>query len=155
MALGEYRAARGAGSPGLVLIKIGTGIGVGLISGGRLHRGAQGSAGDIGHVGLTGSVPGAEQVVCRCGNVGCLEVLVGGTALARDATAAARQGRGEHLVARLAQLLITGLVAKIAKPKGSSAWNVSRQSPLHPPPGRRSGQQGYPQWTNKRLTNIR
>ncbi|MFP5071289.1 ROK family protein [Pseudonocardia nantongensis] len=103
MALGEYRAGRGAGSPDLVLVKIGTGIGAGLISGGRLHRGAQGSAGDIGHVGLTGSVPGAEQVVCRCGNVGCLEALVGGTALARDATAAAQDGRGEHLVVRLAQ----------------------------------------------------
>ncbi|RZT85743.1 glucokinase-like ROK family protein [Pseudonocardia sediminis] len=103
MALGEYRAGRVAGSPDLVLVKIGTGIGAGLISGGRLHRGAQGSAGDIGHVGLTGSVPGAEQVLCRCGNVGCLEALVGGAALARDATAAALQGRGEHLVARLAR----------------------------------------------------
>ncbi|WP_405418147.1 ROK family protein [Pseudonocardia alni] len=103
MALGEYRAGRGVGSPDLVLVKIGTGIGAGLISGGRLHRGAQGSAGDIGHVGLTGSVPGAEQVVCRCGNVGCLEAFAGGAALARDATAAALDNRGEHLTERLAK----------------------------------------------------
>ncbi|MBO4240321.1 ROK family transcriptional regulator [Pseudonocardia alni] len=103
MALGEYRAGRGVGSPDLVLVKIGTGIGAGLISGGRLHRGAQGSAGDIGHVGLTGSVPGAEQVVCRCGNVGCLEALAGGAALARDATTAARDGREGHLAERIAQ----------------------------------------------------
>ena len=103
MALGEYRAGRGVGFPDLVLIKIGTGIGAGLISGGRLHRGAQGSAGDIGHVGLTGSVPDAEHVLCRCGNVGCLEALFGGAALARDATAAVREGRGEHLVERLTQ----------------------------------------------------
>lgn len=103
MALGEYRAGRGVGSPDLVLVKIGTGIGAGLISGGQLHRGAQGSAGDIGHVGLTGSVPGAEQVVCRCGNVGCLEAFAGGAALARDATAAALDNRGEHLTERLAK----------------------------------------------------
>ncbi len=103
MALGEYRAGRGVGSPDLVLVKIGTGIGAGLISGGRLHRGAQGSAGDIGHVGLTGSVAGAEQVVCRCGNVGCLEAFAGGAALARDATAAALDNRGEHLTERLAK----------------------------------------------------
>ena len=46
---------------------------------GHIHRGARGAAGDIGHVRVTGS----EDVVCRCGNVGCLEAVAGGQALAR------------------------------------------------------------------------
>ena len=52
-------------------IKIGTGIGAGIISDGRIHRGAQGSAGDVGHI----QVVDDPAVVCRCGNIGCLEAV--------------------------------------------------------------------------------
>jgi predicted NBD/HSP70 family sugar kinase len=62
-----------------MFVKVGTGIGAGLIVDGRLHRGAQGSAGDIGHIYL----PGHDEVVCECGNTGCLEAVAGGRALAR------------------------------------------------------------------------
>jgi predicted NBD/HSP70 family sugar kinase len=62
----------------LLLIKVGTGIGCGIVADGHIHRGARGAAGDIGHVRVTGS----EDVVCRCGNVGCLEAVAGGQALA-------------------------------------------------------------------------
>ena len=62
-----------------LFLKVGTGIGSGLILGGRLHRGAQGAAGDIGHV----QVADAADVPCRCGNNGCLETVAGGRALAR------------------------------------------------------------------------
>lgn len=62
-----------------LFVKVGTGIGSGLILGGRLHRGAQGAAGDIGHV----QVADAADVACRCGNNGCLETVAGGRALAR------------------------------------------------------------------------
>jgi predicted NBD/HSP70 family sugar kinase len=62
-----------------LFLKVGTGIGSGLILGGRLHRGAQGAAGDIGHV----QVADAADVACRCGNTGCLETVAGGRALAR------------------------------------------------------------------------
>jgi glucokinase-like ROK family protein len=106
MALGEYRGGLGRGADDLIHVKIGTGIGAGLISGGRLHRGAQGCAGDIGHVALVSevieTVPGATGQVCRCGNIGCLEALAGGAALARDATEAARSGRSPALARRLA-----------------------------------------------------
>ncbi len=71
----------------LIYCKVGTGIGAGLVSHGRLHRGANGAAGDMGHV----RVPGAEQV-CRCGKVGCLEAVAGGWALVRDAGAAIADG---------------------------------------------------------------
>src|SRR6185436_10906719 len=49
----------------LLYVKIGTGIGCGIVSEKRIHRGAQGAAGDIGHVRL-----GGHDVVCRCGNIG-------------------------------------------------------------------------------------
>ncbi|WP_328915279.1 MULTISPECIES: ROK family transcriptional regulator [unclassified Streptomyces] len=66
--------------PHLLYIKAGTGVGSGMVIGGRVNRGAQGAAGDIGHAHITGF--GDPQ--CRCGNRGCLESLIGGWALARD-----------------------------------------------------------------------
>lgn len=62
----------------LVLIKVSTGIGAGIISGGELQRGAQGTAGDVGHI----RVSRADGVLCRCGNEGCLEAVAGLPALA-------------------------------------------------------------------------
>ena len=50
LALGEWRSGIAQGHDNVVVIKIGTGIGAGIISDGRLHRGAQGSAGDVGHI---------------------------------------------------------------------------------------------------------
>lgn len=97
MALGELRAGIGRAEHELIYVKVGTGIGAGLVSGGRLHRGAQGAAGDIGHV----SVLDDESVLCRCGNTGCLEAIAGGYALARDGLAAASAGRSELLAATL------------------------------------------------------
>jgi glucokinase-like ROK family protein len=98
MALGELRAGIGRSELELMYVKVGSGIGAGLVSGGRLHRGAQGAAGDIGHV----SVLDDESVLCRCGNTGCLEAIAGGYALARDGHAAATSGRSEQLAAVLA-----------------------------------------------------
>jgi len=77
MALGERRLHLPEVDD-LVLIKVATGIGAGIVSGGVLQRGAQGTAGDLGHV----RVPGADDVMCRCGNTGCLEAVAAGPALA-------------------------------------------------------------------------
>ncbi len=93
LALGEWRSGAAVGHDNVVVIKVGTGIGAGIISDGRLHRGAQGSAGDVGHI----QVVDEPSVVCRCGNIGCLEALAGGAALARDGEAAARAGQSERL----------------------------------------------------------
>jgi len=93
LALGEWRAGIAAGHDNVVLVKVGTGIGAGIISDGHLHRGAQGSAGDVGHI----QVVDDPTVICRCGNVGCLESLAGGAALARDGEAAALDGRSPRL----------------------------------------------------------
>jgi glucokinase-like ROK family protein len=97
MALGELRGGLAQGARDVVYVKIGTGIGAGLISDGKLHRGAQGCAGDVGHVAVHDDSP----VMCRCGNVGCLEALAGGAALGRDATAAAVEGRSPFLAEAL------------------------------------------------------
>ncbi|WP_336215804.1 ROK family transcriptional regulator [Nonomuraea sp. LPB2021202275-12-8] len=81
MALGEQRNAF-IGIRHLLFVKVGTGIGCGIVAEGRLHRGAQGSAGDIGHI----RVSGHEEAGCRCGNSACLEAVAGGAAVARRLT---------------------------------------------------------------------
>ena len=78
MALGEHWIRENAPND-FIFVKVGTGIGSGLILGGVLQRGAKGTAGDIGHIRA-----GSAEVVCRCGNRGCLEASAGGGALARQ-----------------------------------------------------------------------
>jgi predicted NBD/HSP70 family sugar kinase len=78
MALGEHRS-RAARDQHLLFIKVGTGVGSGIIAAGALHRGADGAAGDLGHI----PGPGLDEL-CRCGLRGCIEAKVGGWALARD-----------------------------------------------------------------------
>jgi glucokinase len=90
MALGEQHAHL-ADVDDLVFIKVATGIGAGIVSGGSLQRGAQGTAGDLGHV----AVARGAEVTCRCGNLGCLEAIAAGPALAaslREAGVAAESG---------------------------------------------------------------
>lgn len=74
----------------VMMLKVGTGVGGGLIAGGRVHRGADGAAGDIGHIQLTEKADAPE---CRCGNLGCVEAYAGGWALARDLSATHPQVR--------------------------------------------------------------
>lgn len=95
MAMGEARRGLAQGEPDLVYIKIGTGIGAGLISNGQMHRGAQGCAGDIGHI---RAVPNST-VACRCGQLGCLEALAGGRALVQQGQAAGEGGNSAFLAA--------------------------------------------------------
>lgn len=81
MALGEHRDVF-PDARHLLFVKVGTGIGCGIVANGKLHRGAQGSAGDIGHI----RVSGYEESGCRCGNSACLEAVAGGAAVARRLT---------------------------------------------------------------------
>ncbi|MCE3293050.1 MAG: sugar kinase [Arthrobacter sp.] len=77
MAVGE-RHAFWQDHQNLLFVKAATGIGAGIISSGQLQRGADGASGDLGHI----RVPSGEDVLCRCGNHGCLEALASGPALA-------------------------------------------------------------------------
>jgi glucokinase len=82
MALGE-RTAHWPEHDNFLFIKVATGIGAGIISSGELQRGANGTAGDLGHV----RVPRGDEVLCRCGNYGCLEALASGPAVAHSLAA--------------------------------------------------------------------
>lgn len=96
-AWGEWQHGAGKGSPDLVVVFVGTGIGGGVVSGGRMLSGCTNTAGELGHV--TVVVGGRE---CRCGNRGCLEAYAGGWAIAeraREAVAAAPE-EGAPLVER-------------------------------------------------------
>jgi glucokinase-like ROK family protein len=98
MALGEQHNGVARSARDFLFVKIGTGIGCGIVVDRHLYRGADGCAGDIGHIRVEASGP-----VCACGNTGCLEAFFGGAALARDAEAAARGGRSDVLSALLAE----------------------------------------------------
>jgi glucokinase len=96
-ALGEARYGAGQGARHLIYLTVSTGIGGGLILDGRVYRGADGSAGELGH--MTVDDNGPEH---NCGQRGCLEVLASGTAIARMAREAVAAGRSPEL-ARLAR----------------------------------------------------
>lgn len=98
MALGEHRT-HWPDAPNMMFVKVATGIGCGLISDGRLHRGSRGSAGDMGHV----QVPHGADVPCRCGNVGCLEAVASGGAIAAKLTALGTPAEGSQDVVELAR----------------------------------------------------
>jgi predicted NBD/HSP70 family sugar kinase len=102
MAIGEARVLPSDQCPMLV-IKVGTGIGGGLVTAqGTLHRGADGAACDIGHL----RVPGDHDVICACGNVGCIEALASAAAIARRL--GEMTGRPDLNQADLREMLRTG-----------------------------------------------
>jgi glucokinase-like ROK family protein len=97
MAVGEHWGGVARSVDNYLFVKIGTGIGCGILIRGEVYRGIDGCAGDIGHINVVPDGP-----VCACGNSGCLEATFGGAALVRDAVAAARSGTSEALGQRLA-----------------------------------------------------
>jgi glucokinase-like ROK family protein len=91
MALGElWRMQRGLQN--FLVIKVGTGIGCGIVCHGQVYRGANGSAGDVGHICVDPQGPR-----CHCGNLGCVEAMAAGPAIARAATEAAQGGQSPLL----------------------------------------------------------
>ena len=91
-ALGEHCFGAGKGIRNLIYLTVSTGIGGGIIINGELYLGACGSAGEIGH--MTIDVNGPR---CSCGNIGCLETLASGTAVAREAARRISQGERSSL----------------------------------------------------------
>ena len=78
-ALAEYVWGSGRGHSDVIYIKLSSGVGAGLLLGGRLHEGAGGTAGEIGHT-------PAQQgtAICRCGSRGCLETVASARAIAEQ-----------------------------------------------------------------------
>ena len=93
MALGEINQGAGKGVDNLIFVKIGTGIGAGIICEGEIYRGSSGCAGDIGHICVDKNGP-----VCHCGNKGCLETIAAGQAIADRGLMAAQSGRSPILL---------------------------------------------------------
>ncbi len=99
--LAEHRAGAAQGSSEAAMFTIGTGIGGGLIIGGRLYRGAIGAASELGHMVIDMDGPRCQG---NCPNRGCVESLASGTALAREARRIAR----EHPDSGLARAVADG-----------------------------------------------
>lgn len=93
-AIGERAFGAGRGIDDLVYMTVSTGIGGGVIVGGKLFVGISGTAAEIGH--MTVDLHGPR---CKCGNTGCLEVIAAGPAIARAGREAARQAPGSRLMA--------------------------------------------------------
>jgi glucokinase len=92
--LGEHRYGAGRGVSHLVYLTVSTGIGGGVIVAGKLLLGADGLAGEVGHMTLE-----AQGPRCNCGNTGCLEALAAGPAVARQGAAALNRGESPGLSA--------------------------------------------------------
>ena len=96
MAMGElWRLHRKL--PNFLVIKIGTGIGCGIVCNRMIYRGTNGSAGDVGHICVD---PAGER--CHCGNQGCVEIMAAGPAIARQGAEAAKAGKSPQLAQVLA-----------------------------------------------------
>lgn len=94
-AIGEYWWGAGQGARNVAFIKVGTGIGCGLIIEGQIYRGEIGSAGEIGH-----AVIDEDGPICRCGSSGCLETMAAAPAIVQLAQEALDQRRSSPMSGR-------------------------------------------------------
>jgi glucokinase-like ROK family protein len=119
MALGElWRLQRSL--PNFMVIKVGTGIGCGIVCHGEVYRGANGSAGDVGHICVDLAGPR-----CHCGNLGCVEAMAAAPAIVRMATEAARAGESAALAEVLrANGKLTAIDVGQASRSGDAAANA-------------------------------
>ncbi len=119
MALGElWRLQRGVQN--FLVIKAGTGIGCGIVCHGEVYRGANGSAGDVGHICVDQAGPR-----CHCGNLGCVEVMAAAPAITRLATEAAEAGESRALAKVLrANGRLTAVDVGQASRNGDAAANA-------------------------------
>ena len=114
-----------------IVVKLGTGIGAGVIARGQVFRGADGAAGDIGHICVD---PNGTR--CSCGNVGCLEALSGGPGIVREALEAAQDRRSPllaEMLGRAGVLSVQG-VGQAARQGDEAANRIIHQA------GQRIGQ---------------
>ena len=113
--LGEFHSGAGRGTLNMVYITWSTGVGGGLIVDGKLHRGAHGTAGEIGHMIIDPNGP-----LDNCGQRGCLEAFIGGANLARETgetaaelfrAAANGNAKARRLVVGAARIMGTALIS--------------------------------------------
>lgn len=122
-ALGEHHYGAGRGVGDMIYITVSTGIGGGVLTGGRLLRGAGFLAGEVGHMVLSAE----GQDICGCGRIGCWEAISSGTAIARQAREAVTAGRAPGLLARAdgdPSRLVPALVVEAARAGDPSAGAI-------------------------------
>ena len=103
-AMGEMWQGAARGYQTIICLTLGTGVGGGIILDGKLWRGTDGTAGELGHT----SVEPFGNVKCKCGNIGCLEVYASGTAIVRMV----REALAEHSESRLQSVPADELTAE-------------------------------------------
>jgi predicted NBD/HSP70 family sugar kinase len=109
-----------------LFLKIGTGIGCGIICQDQIYRGCDGAAGDVGHICIDYNGP-----VCHCGNAGCLEIMAAGPAIAARGLGAAVSGESEQLAAALAAnngVMTAQMVGDAAKAGDRAANEIVKSS---------------------------
>lgn len=119
-ALGEYMFGAGRGSKEMVYMTISTGIGGGIISGGKILEGVSGTAAELGHMTIDWR---GER--CNCGNIGCLEAITSGTAIGRRANEMIAMGKGDDL---LSFALTQQKPTSEEKPETASTIHVSART---------------------------
>ena len=118
--LGEHRFGAGKGSNDVIYITVSTGIGGGVITGGRLLTGSAGFAGELGH--MTIDLNGPK---CKCGSIGCFEVMASGTAIAGFAVD--RLSGGEHsAITETVSGDLTKVTAKVVAEAAEAGDTVAR-----------------------------
>ncbi len=122
-ALGEWAYGAGRGEKNLAFIKVGSGIGAGLIINQQLYGGNTGSAGEIGHLTVDENGP-----LCACGNHGCLEAFAGGHAIASQARKLVTSGKRTLLSEKSLDAITARDVAEAARRGDLAAQEIIKRS---------------------------
>lgn len=122
-ALGEWAYGAGRGEKNLAFIKVGSGIGAGLIINQQLYGGNTGSAGEIGHLTVDENGP-----LCACGNHGCLEAFAGGHAIASQARKLVTSGKRTLLSEKSLDTITARDVAEAARRGDLAAQEIIKRS---------------------------
>lgn len=122
-ALGEWAYGAGRGERNVAFIKVGSGIGAGLIIDRQIYGGSTGSAGEIGHLTIDENGP-----LCACGNHGCLEAFAGGHAIASQARKLVASGRRTLLSEKSLESITARDVAEAARRGDLTAQEIIKRS---------------------------
>ena len=122
-ALGEWAYGAGRGEKNIAYIKVGSGIGAGLILNKQIYGGTNGAAGEIGHLTIDENGP-----LCNCGNHGCLEAFAGGDAIAKQGQALVKSGKRTLLSSASLEKITAQDVAEAARRGDLPAQEILRRS---------------------------
>lgn len=122
-ALGEWAYGAGRGERNIAYIKVGSGIGAGLILNQQIYGGTTGAAGEIGHLTIDANGP-----LCNCGNHGCLEAFAGGHAIATQGQLLAKSGKRTLLSDLTPDSITAAAVAEAARRGDLHAQEIIRKA---------------------------